>query len=500
MERMRDILNLVLICVAYLFTVQCAAPTISPLSSNNDCQNCIIGVNASKLTMNCTVNSTTDPDNVTMKINDEVLHPIQHNDDHVVFVYLNSSKHHLEQLECTALYNTSNITTQATIYVIIMTYKAPSVILPNKLIEGTPANISCLVEDRRPAADNITMWIGGNLVEAAVTVQESSINGTLYNTWVTVTEIQRAWNKKNVTCCEYNTKFWTDDFKMCSKETDDVINYSFPPASVNLTLQLEKNITEEKPFTILTATCSIKDSNPKCDASWDTSNIKIMVSGEEKSTQNIDNGSMTSIFTAFMNVSASDDGKVITCSPNCTTKFNNMPSSSVVIQISGNSGNAEVTSYPEVDDKESFLNKTELMLIVGIVSGVICLILIVIITIVLKYKIARASKKQSTNDKNSKEMDVLNHESNTQPPTNDVNCGEIVECHQELNTKENREVAEGEQLTYIDVEFATNAGTEDRPVVKRRESQVNYVAIDIIKTSEIAALSNEDNQNIYVNQ
>ncbi|KAL4229545.1 hypothetical protein ACF0H5_012584 [Mactra antiquata] len=272
-----------------------------------------------------------------MKINDEVLHPMQHNDDHMVFVKLNSTKHHLEQLECTAIYNTKSITAQATIYVLIMTYKAPSVILPNKLIEGTPGSISCLVEDRRPAADNITMRIGGNLVEAVVTVQESSITGTLYNTWVTVTEIQRAWNKKNVTCCEYNTRFWTDGFKMCSKETDDVISYIFPPASVKLTLQMENNITGEKPFTILIATCSIEDSNPKCDASWDTSNIKIMTSGEEKSTQNIDNGSITSIYVAFMNVSASDDGKVITCSPNCTTEFNNMPSSSVVIRVLGHS-------------------------------------------------------------------------------------------------------------------------------------------------------------------
>ncbi|KAL4229539.1 hypothetical protein ACF0H5_012578 [Mactra antiquata] len=317
---------------------------LSPLTSTDFCSDCIIGNDKSQINVTCTIIGGSKPYAVTLHIGDFMLsssRPIS-DDKYVETLKLNETFHGL-QLTCSVVNNAiyTPMTATATIYVKRVQQIAPSLIMPDVLLEGENVDIKCMVKDRRPPATNISIWMDNEKITIMGQANELNDTTDLFDSYITLNKFHRHWNQKQVKCCEHSSEFNVSNRTICSDPK--IANFHFPPD--NVSLFIDNTSVEDKSYYFLRARCLMANSFPQCNVTWNTTG-RIVSEGIEHIT--VGNENNVEAFTAFINISIDVTLGVLTCTPKCEDTFKELPNKSLFLPLPPRPGQLEFNTSRDV--------------------------------------------------------------------------------------------------------------------------------------------------------
>ncbi|XP_052770982.1 uncharacterized protein LOC128210662 isoform X2 [Mya arenaria] len=284
------------------------------------------------------------------------------------------------------------------------------------LREGSPANITCISREGRPAT-NLILWLDGvNYSGDHIKTYDNSTR--TYTTILTFNSPARKdWNRKFVSCVSSSPLFET-------ATQQKTINCKYPPSKLTMDAPSIPSYLQDS-YT-LKFSCLTDTYNDNCLISWTKDGQLLNANGE------VTNKIHDSAVMEFAVISKENNSQTITCSVNCSN-FDVQLSKSHTLQIPSST---QKTYETPNESKDTSLTNSNDIPMVWIVIGLSVIIAAVIISTVIVLARKRFLKKNQ--HANSSEPQPVQHS----------------------NVQENETVGMNEEVTYAQVNKIRTNRTE----------------------------------------
>ncbi|XP_052271104.1 uncharacterized protein LOC127871882 isoform X2 [Dreissena polymorpha] len=213
---------------------------------------------------------------------------------------------HQREIDCTASFADSLVTFSAKATVFVILPPAFSTLHISELREGAPSNVTCVASHGRPPP-KLRMYLDEDMVNGSNQVDRYDIQSQTYSSIISLTSVDRAWNKKVLKCtCLVLGKGL--EYVPHSSATG-IVDYQYPPSMVQLFIT---KTPAKSPFLYSARVeCLAHDFNAVCSIDWtsDISNLKL---GAQSHVSNTSAASKVQL-----DVSAEMEGRQIGCRVHC---------------------------------------------------------------------------------------------------------------------------------------------------------------------------------------